>query len=213
VKGQEGFEADQAANASTDLAGQTLEIAANAPRWRALTHASSVPVHENAGLPPETAKLGHVDISLSAGASARALASERGRAHCVLDWWDANRDVSVLGFSASHPEAATMASQLITALGRAPLQVADRPGAVVHRTLLQLANAAADAVRDHVADADGVDKAMIHGVNYPFGPLAWAKAEGYAQVVSALRTIADETGDPLYQPSEWLSRQAMEIST
>ncbi|MCA8896486.1 MAG: hypothetical protein KDA48_14600, partial [Amphiplicatus sp.] len=60
------------------------------------------------------------------------------------------------------------------------------------------------AVRDLVADAESIDRAMINGVNYPFGPMAWAKEFGFARVVAALDAIADETGEALYRPSEAL---------
>ena len=53
---------------------------------------------------------------------------------------------------------------------RPVLFVPDRPGQIVLRTLAQLANAAADAVIDEVATADGVDQALVFGANHPQGP-------------------------------------------
>ena len=57
---------------------------------------------------------------------------------------------------------------------------------LVLRTLAQLANSAADAVRDGVSDEADIDSAMRFGANYPFGPLAWARAFGLADAVEVL---------------------------
>jgi len=95
-----------------------------------------------------------------------------------------------------------------------PVRVQDRPGMIVLRTLLQLANASADALRDQVADEAAIDKAMLYGVNYPVGPMAWARGYGLDNVVAALGAIADETGQQnLYAPNETLKLLAREAVT
>jgi 3-hydroxybutyryl-CoA dehydrogenase len=75
---------------------------------------------------------------------------------------------------------------------------------IVLRAMLQLANAAADAVRDRVADAEAIDAAMKFGANYPIGPMAFVAEYGAGAAVAALGKIADETGDPSYRPGETL---------
>ncbi|PQA86392.1 3-hydroxyacyl-CoA dehydrogenase family protein [Hyphococcus luteus] len=48
-----------------------------------------------------------------------------------------------------------------------------------------------ETMRDGVADAESIDKAMINGVNYPFGPMTWACAARHAtgeMVVNAALT-------------------------
>jgi 3-hydroxybutyryl-CoA dehydrogenase len=59
-------------------------------------------------------------------------------------------------------------------------------------------------VQDGVAEADAIDTAMMNGVNYPFGPLAWARAYGFDELCLALDHIAEETGDEMYSPSQFL---------
>jgi 3-hydroxybutyryl-CoA dehydrogenase len=49
---------------------------------------------------------------------------------------------------------------------------------------------------------------MMNGVNYPFGPLAWARARGFDELCSALDDIAVETGDEMYRPSAFLRAQS-----
>ncbi|GLS99426.1 3-hydroxyacyl-CoA dehydrogenase [Sphingobium jiangsuense] len=96
---------------------------------------------------------------------------------------------------------AALAAAFAARLGKRLIAIPDRPGQIVLRTLAQLANAAADAVTDAVAEADGIDAAMRFGANHPEGPLAWARRIGPARLAGILRNIADATGDPLYAPS------------
>jgi 3-hydroxybutyryl-CoA dehydrogenase len=93
---------------------------------------------------------------------------------------------------------AKAAAQLAAATGKRLLLIPDRPGLLVLRTLAQLANGAADAVRDGVAAADAIDEAMVYGANYPQGPLHWAKAYGLDGVKLVLDNIARATRDELY---------------
>jgi len=70
-----------------------------------------------------------------------------------------------------------------------------------------LANAAGDAVRDLVAEPAEIDQAMRLGANYPVGPLAWAESYGYARLIRTMENIAGETGEVIYQPSEYFRRR------
>ena len=97
--------------------------------------------------------------------------------------------------------AAGAAAALAGSLGKDLLLSPDRPGQIALRTWAQLANGAADAVMDGVADEPSIDEAMLYGANYPMGPLHWARAQGIAQVETILRNIAQATGDDIYLPS------------
>jgi 3-hydroxybutyryl-CoA dehydrogenase len=79
----------------------------------------------------------------------------------------------------------------------------------VLRTLLQLTNGAADAVRDGVGASEAIDLAMQNGVNYPFGLFGWGAGYGWAKVVGALEAIAKGAGDAMYAPSEVLRKLAL----
>ena len=57
-----------------------------------------------------------------------------------------------------------------------------------------------------LASPDDVDAAMLKGVNYPLGPLAWGRRIGYAHVVSVLRHLANCYGEDRYRVSPWLQR-------
>jgi 3-hydroxybutyryl-CoA dehydrogenase len=70
-----------------------------------------------------------------------------------------------------------------------------------------LANEASDAVYQGVCDAAAVDTAMRLGVNYPCGPLEWARAMGLEKVSTVLRHLADTYGEDRYRTSPLIQQQ------
>jgi 3-hydroxybutyryl-CoA dehydrogenase len=123
----------------------------------------------------------------------------------LFDWIN-DAATAPLAFSASSEPAAAAAAAFAGSAGRTSFRIGDRPGLVLLRTLCQLANTAADAAADQVADENGIDIAMRHGANYPFGLFAWADDFGRARVAEVLANIAAETGEPLYAPSAYFER-------
>jgi 3-hydroxybutyryl-CoA dehydrogenase len=120
---------------------------------------------------------------------------------------DEVRDIDtakIIVMTARSTAAHDAAAGFFHAGGRSVIAIADRPGLLALRTMAQLANAAADAVLDGVATADGIDEAMIFGANHPEGPLTWARRVGFDVVRNALNHIADHSGDALYRPSTYL---------
>ncbi|WP_313804651.1 3-hydroxyacyl-CoA dehydrogenase NAD-binding domain-containing protein [Sphingobium sp.] len=144
-----------------------------------------------------------VKIGRTRGISARAESVALGKPVALLDWFalDGGEDV---GFAATSDDADAAARGFLAALGKTGHRLADRPGLIVSRTLAQLANAAADAVLERVADETGVDAALRFGANYPFGSFAWADAFGRRRLVSLLDAMAGETGEAIYRPSFYL---------
>jgi 3-hydroxybutyryl-CoA dehydrogenase len=131
-----------------------------------------------------------------------------GKSVAVIDYIHDSAAATAIAFAASDEGAAQAALKLASISGKQAARLKDRAGLVVFRTLLQLANCAADAVRDQVAEPDAVDLAMKNGVNYPFGPIEWAKGLGFARAAAALDAIAEETGEAMYRPGEWLRTAA-----
>jgi len=105
--------------------------------------------------------------------------------------------------------AAALAAGALQAAGLAVSRIDDCPGLVVLRTVAMLANEAADALVQGVADAAAVDLAMEKGVNYPRGPLAWADALGPAAVGDVLAQLFAHYGDARYRVSPLLARHAL----
>ena len=159
----------------------------------------------SSSLPRKFWRVDDILVGFSHGESARAMAGRLGEPVAILDWVHDVSATHSLAYSQSDDIAGAAARSLIAAFEKRPIRIEDRPGALVFRTCLQLVNAAADAIRDHVGDENSIDKAMRFGVNYPFGPFEWAQKFGYKNVVKALELIATETGEyDLYAPNHIL---------
>jgi len=104
------------------------------------------------------------------------------------------------------PQAHSAAESFFRSLGRLPIWVQDSPGLVVPRVVTTLMNEAAFALEEGVADLQTIDKAMQLGVNYPHGPLAWAKEVGYARVLSILDHLHAEYNEDRYRAAPILRR-------
>jgi len=167
----------------------------------------------DAEIPNGFCKIDGVLIGFANGFSAGYLKDKYNAPVALLDWTADLKAVSILAYNVSSHAADTAARGFITVLGKKGIRTEDRPGGIVLRTLLQLANAASDALRDKVADEAALDKAMRFGVNYPFGPMAWARDYGLDKVVNALKAIAEETGQyDLYSPNETLQALARDAN-
>lgn len=152
-------------------------------------------------------RCGDMSIGKTRGLTARVESAALGRAVALVDWSPANSDGPV-GFAVSDDVARAPARAILSILSQGGLEIADRPGLVVARTLAQIANAAADAVLEQVADEKGVDDALRFGANYPFGPFVWADLFGHRVLVALLSAVADGTGEALYNPSHYLRNKA-----
>ncbi|MEM7728334.1 MAG: 3-hydroxyacyl-CoA dehydrogenase NAD-binding domain-containing protein [Pseudomonadota bacterium] len=156
-------------------------------------------------LAPFTWIVDGMSVRVTDGRSARQCARDEGRDVAVLDYVRDIGSVTAIAYSASSDGADKAARALITALGKKPVTLRDRPGALVFRTILQLVNAGADAVRDWLCSAEDVDTALRLGVNYPFGPMDWVSKMQSGYAVAALENIARETGDDaLFRPNHIL---------
>ena len=67
-----------------------------------------------------------------------------------------------------------------------------------------LANEAIEVARQGIAAPAAIDLAMLKGVNYPRGPLAWASDLGLAQLLSVLDGLSDTYGEDRYRASPLL---------
>ncbi|MBW7934461.1 MAG: 3-hydroxybutyryl-CoA dehydrogenase [Gemmatimonadaceae bacterium] len=79
---------------------------------------------------------------------------------------------------------------------------------IVARVRAMLINEAVDALRLRVATAADLDTAMVSGVNYPKGLLAWCDELGAATVLATLEQLHDEYLEERYRPSPLLRRAA-----
>ncbi|MFN9151711.1 MAG: 3-hydroxyacyl-CoA dehydrogenase family protein [Bacteroidota bacterium] len=92
------------------------------------------------------------------------------------------------------------AKGLLRQLGYTVEVVQDRVGLVQMRVLAMLINEAAFAVMEGLATPEDIDKAMMLGVNYPKGLLAWADEIGIAIVTLILDGLRREYEQERYRP-------------
>jgi 3-hydroxybutyryl-CoA dehydrogenase len=78
--------------------------------------------------------------------------------------------------------------------------------AIFDRILAMLINEAVDAVFWGVATPADIDLAMVKGVNYPKGLIAWAEELGYGVALERLEALRAEYGEDRYRPSPLLRR-------
>ncbi|HEU5014619.1 MAG TPA: 3-hydroxyacyl-CoA dehydrogenase NAD-binding domain-containing protein [Roseiflexaceae bacterium] len=103
-------------------------------------------------------------------------------------------------------ETRTAAEMIVRGLGREPVWIEDGPGLVVPRVVAMLANEAAFAVGEGVAEPEAIDTAMRLGMNHPTGPLARAKQIGYDKIVAILDHVRTEYGEERYRVAPRLRR-------
>ncbi len=81
---------------------------------------------------------------------------------------------------------------------------------IVDRIVAMLINEAVDALFLNIATAEDLDLAMIKGVNYPKGLLAWADEIGLETVLNRLEDLQDLYGEDRYRPSPLMKRMVKE---
>jgi 3-hydroxybutyryl-CoA dehydrogenase len=117
----------------------------------------------------------------------------------------------------SNARVVDRAREFVASIGLEPVLVKDSVGLVLPRIVCGLANEAAGALAEGVADAMAIDTAMRLGTNYPRGPLEWADLIGLDLVLAVLEGLQQETGDDRYRPvpilkqyvrAGWLGRKS-----
>ncbi|NHQ74910.1 3-hydroxyacyl-CoA dehydrogenase [Roseovarius gahaiensis] len=154
-----------------------------------------------------------IHIVPSDGRLARQIAREKGAPVMVLDLLNADAPGQRLGFATSPDVPQDMVARVAATLqgqGIVCTHLPDWPGLVVMRTVGMLANEGFEAVLQGVASESDVDAAMQFGLNYPKGPIAWARDIGLGRVLAVLDNLQGLTGDPRYRASLGLRMAAME---
>ena len=79
--------------------------------------------------------------------------------------------------------------------------------AIVNRVVAMLINEAADAVYRGIGSESDVETAMLKGVNYPKGLLAWGREWGWTKVRDQIEALRVRTSDPRYRVCPWIHDQ------
>ncbi|MDA8347132.1 MAG: 3-hydroxyacyl-CoA dehydrogenase family protein [Thermaerobacter sp.] len=108
----------------------------------------------------------------------------------------------LLGQELAYERALGLMEQIVGSSYAGP----DAPGMTLPRVVATLVNEAAFALGQGVAQAPDIDRAMLLGVNYPEGPLAWGDRIGLDEVLGCLLALYDHYGENRYRPAPLLRR-------
>ena len=140
---------------------------------------------------------------------------------CVREGLDASRTVAVeslldlsrrrvvMTTPGTSAEYLAMACGLFGATGVPVSVIRDSAGLVTQRVVAHIVNVACEIAQQQIADPQDIDRAVVLGLGYPIGPLAWGDQIGPATVLAILKNLEHQTGDTRYRPSPWLQRRAM----
>ena len=157
---------------------------------------------------PSGALLGLTEGDLAAEARAR-LGRDVVLLDLALDWSTTQR----VGATATSDAALAEAAALLAAADVAVTALPDTPGLLLARTVALLVDEAADlAARQGIAPAD-VDRAVVLGLSYPLGPLAWGDRVGADRVVRLLDALERLQPGGRFRVSAPLRRAALTGST
>lgn len=148
-------------------------------------------------------------IALTDGRLARDREHETGQPVILHDLLEDGASQKRVGFTASPGVTFGQKQAFVASLavqGIAATELPDWPGLVVMRTISAIANEGFEAMLQQVADETGIDNAMRFGVNYPKGPISWAREIGLSRILSVLESLQKQTGDMRYRPSFGLRR-------
>ncbi|WP_282780367.1 MULTISPECIES: 3-hydroxyacyl-CoA dehydrogenase family protein [unclassified Nocardia] len=106
--------------------------------------------------------------------------------------------VEVVRGAATSPDTMARATDLLTALGKQPIVVGDRPGFVLNR-LLMLSIAEAAALLDAGESAATVDDLFEQCLGHRMGPLRTADLIGLDNVADTIEVLRRETGEQHYR--------------
>lgn len=97
-------------------------------------------------------------------------------------------------------DTCTVIEDLAEQLGKTALLANDSPGFVANRILVPMINEAIFTLYEGVATAEAIDEIMKLGMNHPIGPLALADLVGLDVLLSIMRVLQHEIGDPKFRP-------------
>jgi hypothetical protein len=96
------------------------------------------------------------------------------------------------------------ALDVVSSLGKRPINVANGPRFVVNRILCPMINEAICVLQEGLANAEEIDADMKLGCNYPLGPLALADMIGLDTLLAVMEVLCEHYNDPKYRPAQLL---------
>jgi 3-hydroxybutyryl-CoA dehydrogenase len=98
---------------------------------------------------------------------------------------------------------------LLTQDGVKATVIRDCPGFIAQRVMAMICNIGCQQAQAGIATPEDIDRAVVLGLNYAWGPLALGDSLGPRNVLRILESLFGFYGDPRYRASPWLRRRAM----
>ena len=114
--------------------------------------------------------------------------------------------VEIIRGMATSQETFDAVKELSLEIGKEPVEVAEAPGFVVNRILIQMINEASFILQEGIASVEDIDTAMKFGANHPMGPLALGDLIGLDVCLAIMDVLYNETGDTKYRASSTLRK-------
>jgi 3-hydroxybutyryl-CoA dehydrogenase len=112
--------------------------------------------------------------------------------------------VELVRGAATSDASMSTATALCRALGKTPVESADRPGFIANRILMPMINEAVYALMDGVGSAEAIDTVMQLGMKHPMGPLALADLIGLDVCVAIMDVMWKGLANDKYAPAPLL---------
>jgi 3-hydroxybutyryl-CoA dehydrogenase len=122
--------------------------------------------------------------------------------------FDLSRRRVVMTTPLTSPAMRDAARGLLASDGVPATAIRDSAGLVAQRVVATIVNIACDICQQGIAAPADVDRAVVLGLGYPHGPLAWGDRLGPRLVLEILDNVHALSRDPRYRPSPWLRRRA-----
>lgn len=108
--------------------------------------------------------------------------------------------VELIRGMATSEETYQAVRQVAERMGKSPVVAKDSAGFIANRIAIPMLNEAVFALQEGVGSVEDIDKALKLGLAHPMGPLALADYIGLDTVLSVMRVLYNELGDPKYRP-------------
>ena len=108
--------------------------------------------------------------------------------------------IEVIRAMQTSDETCAVIESLSEQLGKTAVMANDSPGFVANRILVPMINEAIFTLHEGIATAEAIDEIMKLGMNHPIGPLALADLVGLDVLLSIMRVLQNEIGDPKFRP-------------
>ena len=112
--------------------------------------------------------------------------------------------VEIVSTVVTDPDVVAASTQLISQVGKTPVQCSDRAGFIVNALLFPYLNNAITMAAQNYASQDDIDRAMKLGCGYPMGPFELLDVVGLDVSLAIINTLLREFREPGFAPDPQL---------